>query len=106
MIVDLMRNDLSRVCRPGSVAVERLLEVETYPAVHQLVSSLAGELEPGTTIGAVPDATFPAGSMPGAPQLSALPILPYLEGTPPGLFAAGCRRVGVDTSPALPRGIR
>lgn len=87
MIVDLMRNDLSRVCTTGSVSVERLFAVETYPSVHQLVSSVVGELRAGLSVGEIWDATFPAGSMTGAPKLSAMTILHGLEGGPRGVYA-------------------
>jgi anthranilate synthase component 1 len=96
MIVDLMRNDLSRVCVPGTVAAERLLEVESYAAVHQLVSTVAGRLETGTTVGDVLDAAFPAGSMTGAPKLSAMTILHDLERGPRGVFAGCFGWVGDD----------
>jgi para-aminobenzoate synthetase component 1 len=96
MIVDLMRNDLSRVCVPGTVGVEGLLEVESYAAVHQLVSTVSGRLEPGTTVGRLLDAAFPAGSMTGAPKLSAMTILHELEGGPRGVFAGCFGWVGQD----------
>jgi anthranilate synthase component 1 len=89
MIVDLMRNDLARVCDPATVAAEQLLEVESYAAVHQLVSTVTGRVVEGTTVGGLLDATFPAGSMTGAPKLSAMTILHALEGGPRGVFA-GC----------------
>ncbi|MFL0566614.1 anthranilate synthase component I family protein [Microbacterium sp. 179-I 1D1 NHS] len=96
MIVDLMRNDLQRVCEPGTVAAERLLEVESYPAVHQLVSTVAGRVRPGTTVGDLWDGAFPAGSMTGAPKLSAMQILHRLEGAPRGVFAGCFGWIGSD----------
>lgn len=71
MITDLMRNDLSRVCRPGTVTVERLLDLERHPGVWHLVSSVGGDLVPGTRRGDLLRATFPPGSVTGAPKLSA-----------------------------------
>jgi len=96
MIVDLMRNDLSRVCEPGSVGVDGLLEVESYAAVHQLVSTVSGTLRPGITVGGLLDAAFPAGSMTGAPKLSAMTILHDLEAAPRGVFAGCFGWVGDD----------
>lgn len=106
MIVDLMRNDLSRVGAPGSVTVERLLEVETYPTVHQLVSTVSVRAAAGTTVGAVLDAAFPAGSMTGAPKLSAMTILHGLEDGPRGVFAGCVGWVGDDGSADLAMVIR
>jgi para-aminobenzoate synthetase component I len=98
MIVDLMRNDLSRVAQTGTVSVERLLEVESYPAVHQLVSTVAARLVRGTTVGELWDAAFPAGSMTGAPKLSAMTILQRLERRERGVFAGCFGWVGDDGS--------
>ncbi|MFV0373585.1 anthranilate synthase component I family protein [Microbacterium sp.] len=106
MIVDLMRNDLQRVCDPGTVTVERLLAVESYPAVHQLVSTVAGCLRAGTTIGDVLDAAFPAGSMTGAPKLSAMTILYRLEGASRGVFAGCFGWIGDDGAVDLAMTIR
>ncbi|MFS0867555.1 anthranilate synthase component I family protein [Microbacterium sp. 179-B 1A2 NHS] len=106
MIVDLMRNDLQRVCLPGSVAAERLLDVESYPAVHQLVSTVAGRLLPRVTMGALWDAAFPAGSMTGAPKLSAMQILHRLEEGPRGVFAGCFGWVGTDGAADLAMVIR
>ncbi|MEV7875694.1 anthranilate synthase component I family protein [Microbacterium sp. NPDC089188] len=106
MIVDLMRNDLSRVCEPSTVGVDRLLEVETYPSVHQLVSEVSGRLLPGTTIGELLSATFPAGSMTGAPKQSAMDILAGLEGAPRGVYSGAFGWVGDDGSADLAMVIR
>ncbi len=106
MIVDLMRNDLSRVCVPGSIRVDGLWVVETYPAVHQLVSTVSGTAAKGTTIGALLAATFPAGSMTGAPKLSAMTRLQDLEGGPRGIYAGCFGYVGVDGAVDLAMVIR
>ncbi|MDL5350326.1 anthranilate synthase component I family protein [Microbacterium sp. zg-YB36] len=106
MIVDLMRNDLSRVCEPASVAVDQLLAVETYPAVHQLVSTVEGRLLPEVTVGDLLAATFPAGSMSGAPKRSAMTILHRLEQGPRGVFAGCFGWVGSDGAADLAMVIR
>ncbi|MFG6476593.1 anthranilate synthase component I family protein [Microbacterium sp. P06] len=106
MIVDLMRNDLSRVCAPATVTVERLLEVESYPAVHQLVSSIAGTLADGATLGDLWGAALPAGSMTGAPKLSAMTILHELERSPRGVFSGCFGWVGADGGADLAMVIR
>ncbi|MCT9820151.1 aminodeoxychorismate synthase component I [Microbacterium sp. W1N] len=106
MIVDLMRNDLQRVCEPGSVIAERLLEVESYPAVHQLVSTVSGRLRDGIRIGDVLDAAFPAGSMTGAPKLSAMSILHALEQGPRGVFSGCFGWIGSDGAADLAMVIR
>lgn len=106
MIVDLMRNDLQRVSAPGSVVVERLLEVESYPTVHQLVSTVSASIRPGMRLSDVLEATFPAGSMTGAPKLSAMSILNDLEGAPRGIYAGCFGWVGTDGDADLAMVIR
>ncbi|MCA1306539.1 aminodeoxychorismate synthase component I [Microbacterium esteraromaticum] len=96
MIVDLMRNDLSHVGDPGSVRVDRLWQVESYPAVHQLVSTVSARLRAGVTFGELCEAAFPAGSMTGAPKLSAMTILHELEQGPRGVYAGCFGHVGLD----------
>ncbi|MCW2931789.1 MAG: putative para-aminobenzoate synthase component [Actinomycetia bacterium] len=82
MIVDLMRNDLSRVCVPGTVDVPALLRAEPHPGVWHLVSDVTGGLAPGTTDEALVAATFPPGSVTGAPKVRALEIIHELEPAP------------------------
>ena len=75
MIVDLMRNDLSRVCVPGSVAAPELFAVETYPAVHHLVSTVTGRLAEGRDLADLLGACFPPGSITGAPKVQAMKVI-------------------------------
>jgi para-aminobenzoate synthetase component 1 len=79
MIVDLMRNDLSRVCIPASVRVERLFAPESYANVHHLVSTVSGRLGPGLGAGQVMAATFPPGSITGAPKHQAMKVIAVHE---------------------------
>lgn len=106
MIVDLMRNDLGRIAELGSVRVPSLLEVEEYPHVHQLVSTVTARLRPPlTAIDAVRSA-FPAGSMTGAPKESAMRILHTLEGGPRGVYSGAFGCLGADGSADLAMVIR
>ncbi|CAN5138184.1 aminodeoxychorismate synthase, component I [soil metagenome] len=75
MIVDLMRNDLSRVCAPGSVEVEHLFALETLPTVHHLVSTVTGTLSPGRGVADLLEASFPPGSITGAPKHQAMKVI-------------------------------
>jgi anthranilate synthase component I len=87
MLVDLGRNDLSRVCKPGSVKVERFLEPERFSHVTHLVSEVAGELADGVTPFDLLRATFPAGTVSGAPKIRAMQIISELEGYRRGTYA-------------------
>jgi anthranilate/para-aminobenzoate synthase component I len=87
MIVDLCRNDLSRVCVPGTVTVTSLNQIETYSTVHQLVSTVSGELRPDCTAGDAARSLFPAGSMTGAPKRRAVQILNGLETAERGMYS-------------------
>jgi para-aminobenzoate synthetase/4-amino-4-deoxychorismate lyase len=86
MIVDLMRNDLSRVCLPGTVAVQELLTIRPHPGVWHLVSAIRGELNPQTTTAQVLAAAFPPGSVTGAPKISAQQGIADLEVEPRGAY--------------------
>jgi len=87
MVVDLMRNDLSQVCRPGTVQVPELFGIYSFPQVHQMVSTVVGELEPGISFSQILAATFPMGSMTGAPKKRVLELIAAHEPSARGLFS-------------------
>lgn len=96
MIVDLLRNDLSMVCAPGTVTVPNLMQVESYETVHQLVSTVRGRLRDDvTTIDAL-RALFPAGSMTGAPKLRTMQVIEQVEETPRGPYAGAFGWISAD----------
>ena len=87
MIVDLMRNDLSRVCEPDSVRVDSLFAIESYPTVHQLVSTVSGQLRGDQTAIHALSAAFPGGSMTGAPKQKAVELIRELERGERGIYS-------------------
>jgi para-aminobenzoate synthetase / 4-amino-4-deoxychorismate lyase len=86
MIVDLLRNDLGRICRMGSVQVEDLFAVECYRTLLQMTSTISGELRPGLTFHEIFHALFPSGSITGAPKLRTMEIIRELESRPRGIY--------------------
>ena len=91
MIVDLMRNDLSRVCSPGTVRVPELFALEHYATVHHLVSTVVGDLAPGSDALDLLRAAFPGGSITGAPKVRAMEIIAELE---PSQRSVYCGSIG------------
>ncbi|HXI19742.1 MAG TPA: aminodeoxychorismate synthase component I, partial [Gemmatimonadales bacterium] len=91
MIVDLLRNDLSRVCGPGTVRVPELFALEGYRSVHHLVSTVTGELAPGRDALDLLAASFPGGSITGAPKVRAMEIIAELEPSRRGIY---CGSIG------------
>ena len=96
MIVDLLRNDLSRVCRPDSVRVSKLCGLESYQFVQHLVSVVNGELQPGKTPLDAIEAAFPGGSITGAPKVRAMEIIAELEPTARGAYCGSLGYIGFD----------
>jgi len=92
MIVDLLRNDISRITEVGTLDVPKLFEIETYPTLHQMVSHVQAKLLPGITIRDILAALFPCGSITGAPKMRAMEILHDLEGSPRDAY---CGAIGM-----------
>lgn len=101
MIVDLERNDLAKVCRPGSVRVPRLRAVESHPAVHHLVATVSGRLRPGLGPVDLLRAAFPGGSITGAPKVRAMEIIEELEPVRRGVYTGALGWIGFDGSMKL-----
>ena len=85
MVVDLVRNDLSKVCKEGSVKVDELFGVYSFPQVHQMISTISGELDERTSWVDAVKATFPMGSMTGAPKKRVMELIEQYEQTKRGI---------------------
>lgn len=107
MIVDLVRNDLGRVCRPGTVRATAICAPETFPGLVHLVSTVEGDLRPDVGWTELLEATFPAGSIVGAPKLAALDVIAELEPVPRGPYCGAIGWIDADAGTAeLAVGIR
>ncbi len=106
MIVDLLRNDLGRVCVPGTVLTPELFSVEQYPNVHQLVSSVTGRLRPEHDVIDLLKACFPGGSVTGAPKIRAMEIIDEIEPVQRSVYCGAIGYIGFDGSMQLSIPIR
>jgi anthranilate/para-aminobenzoate synthase component I len=106
MIVDLMRNDIGRVCEPESISVPKLFEVETYKTVHQLVSTVVGRLLPDKTFFDAIESAFPGGSMTGAPKARAMELIAELERGNRGFYSGALGYIGFNGAVDLGMTIR
>ena len=95
MIVDLVRNDLGRVCQTGSVEVPELMQIEDYASVFQMVSTVTGRLRPDCQVADLIRATFPPGSMTGAPKIAAMKIIDRLEESRRGIYSGALGYIDV-----------
>jgi para-aminobenzoate synthetase/4-amino-4-deoxychorismate lyase len=106
MIVDLLRNDLSRVAVAGSVKVPQLFTVETYPTIHTMISVVTGEVQSGLGAAEVLKAIFPCGSVTGAPKIRAMEVIDMVEPTPRGIYTGSIGRVDASGDSAFNVAIR
>ena len=87
MVVDLVRNDLSKICKKSSVKVKELFGIYSFPQVHQMISTVSGELKSNITFSEILEATFPMGSMTGAPKKRVMELIEQYECTKRGIFS-------------------
>ena len=106
MIVDLLRNDLSRVCMPGSVLAGPLFAVESYPTVHQMVSGVRGQIAPDSDAVDLIEKLFPCGSITGAPKIRAMEVIDGLEKSPRGPYCGAIGRIDANGDAAFNVAIR
>lgn len=98
MIVDLLRNDLGRICQPGSIGVDPLFQIKTFRTVHHMVSRIYGRLRKGVEIDEIIRAIFPGGSVTGAPKIRAMEIIEEIEGYRRGIYTGSIGYIMPDRS--------
>jgi anthranilate synthase component 1 len=98
MLIDLERNDLGRICRPGTVRVDEMMIVESYRHVHHIVSNVTGELQEGVTPGRAIAAVFPGGTITGCPKVRCMQIIAALESGPRGAYTGSFGYLSRDGS--------
>ena len=96
MVVDMVRNDLTKVCTESSVKVDELFGVYSYPQVHQMISTISGELKEGVTFSEIIEATFPMGSMTGAPKYRVMELIDRYEDSARGIFSGSVGYISPD----------
>ncbi|SIN68052.1 para-aminobenzoate synthetase / 4-amino-4-deoxychorismate lyase [Parasphingorhabdus marina DSM 22363] len=106
MIVDLLRNDLSRVASPGTVRVPDLFHVETYPTIHQMTSTVQADLRPGRSAVDLLRQIFPCGSITGAPKIRAMEVIDELEKDQRGIYCGSIGRIDASGDSAFNVAIR
>ena len=106
MIVDLLRNDIARIAKTGTVKVPELYAIETYATVHQMSSRVIGQLAKPAALTDVMAALFPCGSITGAPKIRAMQIIAEVEPTPRGLYCGAMGWMGPDGCANFNVGIR
>jgi anthranilate synthase component 1 len=98
MLIDLERNDLGRICLPGSVAVRDFMAIESYAHVHHIVSGIGGTLRPGVSPADILRAVFPGGTITGCPKVRCLAVIDELEGEPRGAYTGSMGYLNRDGS--------
>ncbi len=96
MVVDLVRNDLAKVCEEGTVTVDELYGIYSFPQVHQMISTVSGELKKGISFTEIIRATFPMGSMTGAPKKRVMELIEEYEQTKRGIFSGAVGYISPD----------
>jgi para-aminobenzoate synthetase component 1 len=96
MVVDLVRNDLSKVCEEGTVQVDELFGIYSFPQVHQMISTISGKLKNNISFSEIIRATFPMGSMTGAPKRRVMQLIEQYETTKRGIFSGAVGYISPD----------